>query len=133
MRALLLVILGLAIGAVGATMIGNVLRMRDAYPRGVMVVMQHHLSAAQKALRSRDCQVSTVVAHMRRLAAVDAEIAPAFGADSGPLEAGFANAANALQDAVTKALSRPLASCRDGSAPVAQIAQRCDDCHQRYR
>ncbi|NII09630.1 cytochrome c [Oleiagrimonas sp. C23AA] len=133
MRALLLVLLGLVVGAVGATMIGNALRLRDAYPRGVMVVMQHHLVATRKMLADPACKASKIQAQLARLDAVDSDIPSAFGADSGPLDPGFAKAAKHLQQAVTAARAVSAADCEAMAAAVSAIAQRCDDCHRQYR
>src|ERR1700709_1139059 len=59
MRNLILLALGLVVGAAGAASALNALRQRDAYPRGLMDVMQYHYGALRKAVRSNRCGDAT--------------------------------------------------------------------------
>lgn len=133
MRALLLIILGLAIGAVAATMIGNVLRMRNAYPRAVMVIMQHHMARLREAMEHGQCPADMARLHLERVAAVDTEIVPAFAGPNGSILKPFRRYAEQLQGAVHTALQQAPAGCGALTAAVRRISDRCSDCHRQYR
>lgn len=133
MRSILLIILGLAIGAVAATTVGNVLRMRDAYPRAVMVLMRHHMSMLQAETRSGRCPADGTALHLRRLDAVSQEIEPAFAGADGRVDPAFAKAAERLRRSFADGLARLPASCADLTRRMQTIGDACDDCHRRFR
>ncbi len=133
MRALLLIILGLAIGSIASVMIVNTLRMRDAYPRGVMAIQQHHMATMQRAIKRGQCPADANSAQLARLNAINAEIVPAFSGPHGAIDAPFKTDARQLQDTVTAALRSAPKNCGELAAAVQRIRQRCTDCHRQYR
>lgn len=133
MRALLLIILGLVVGGVAATMLGNVLRMRDAYPRAVMVIMQHHMARLRAAVDHGTCPADLARSHLGRIAAVDAEIVPAFAGPDGGIQKRFRHYAEQLQGAVQATLHQVPDGCGALAVAVKHIADRCSDCHRQYR
>lgn len=132
MRMILILVLGLAIGAVAATMAGNALRLRDAYPRGAMAVMQHHLGALRQAVRNGQCPAAGSRAHLLRLQAMQAEILPAFAGDIGTRD-DFRKHADRLASAVDAALQAAPADCPGLQRQVASIGETCQSCHEAYR
>jgi cytochrome c556 len=130
MRLLFVLLLGLVVGAVGANTIGNTLRLRHAYTRGVMAVMQHHLAALQKDVHGGQCKATASTQHLRRIDAASTDILPAFGASA---VADFRQHADRLHDAIGQALQHPPANCPALATAVQRIGDTCDACHRIYR
>lgn len=130
MRMLLLFALGLAIGAFAAVTVANGLRRRDAYPRGVMNVMAHHLGRLQAALRDGQCPAAATGHAFARLDAVSAEIDDAF---PGLMrrDTQFRSYAGRLHEALAPAANA--ADCKTLAARVTRVADACDACHRDYR
>ncbi len=70
MRLAILFVLGLAVGAFAAANVVNTLRQRDAYPRGMMNVMQHDLVVLRADTRAQRCdaQAAASLEQLRGLA-----------------------------------------------------------------
>ncbi|HET7359670.1 MAG TPA: cytochrome C [Rhodanobacteraceae bacterium] len=130
MRLLFVLLLGLVVGAVAANMVGNTLRLRHAYTRGVMAVMQHHLAALQDEAHGGQCPAATTMLHLRRMQAASTDILPAFGAG---VDAGFHKHADRLHDALGQALRQTPADCPALAAAAQRIGDTCDACHRIYR
>lgn len=130
MRLLLVLLLGLVVGAIAASMVGNTLRLRHAYTRGVMAVMQHHLATLQRATRSGQCAASASTTHLRRIAEASADIVPAFASIN---DADFRDHADRLHAAVGQALRQPPADCPALAATIQRLGDTCDACHRIYR
>jgi hypothetical protein len=133
LRSMLLLILGLAVGAVATATIGNVLRMRDAYPRAVMVLMRHHMSMLQAEARNGRCPAADTTLHLRRLDAVSQDIIPAFSGADGRVDPDFSSAARRLRKAFAAGLAKVPATCADLTRTMQDIGDACDDCHRRFR
>jgi cytochrome c556 len=129
MRALLLLLLGLAVGAIAASFAGNALRERDAYPRAVMDLMQHHVGTLRGAIRARQCDGTTTTGHLQRLQVIATEIGPAFPDVDQPFRDGAAKLENALR---VSAAAAP-ADCPALQAALKPIDDACDSCHRLYR
>ena len=131
MRALILLVLGIAIGAIAAFQVGSVLRQRDAYPRGVMAVMQHHLGALHQEIVSTQCPLAQSALHldwMQRMAGAIPGALPQYGHD-----AHFQNFVRRLQGEI-RITRNPLPSeCRTLEARIRAIGGACEACHAEYR
>lgn len=132
MRSILLLILGLAVGAFGAVRISNTLNLRDAYPRGVMNVMQHHLGTLAGNVRKGTCSATASTLHLQRLEVMQADIVPAFANDVGA-KPDFRKHADRLKQAIATALSTAPADCPALHKAVSAIGETCKSCHQIYR
>ena len=55
MRNAVLLLLGLAIGALATANVLSALRQRNAYPRGLMDVLQHHYAQLREDARGGHC------------------------------------------------------------------------------
>ena len=130
MRALLLLILGLIVGAAGAGMVGNAIRLRHAYTRGVMDVMQHHAAALHAAARSGQCLAATTRQHLQVMSTMAGEIGPAFG-NAGDTH--FSDLAQQLKDQLSAADQVASNECKALAVSVQKIGERCDACHREYR
>jgi hypothetical protein len=132
MRSVLLLILGLVVGALGAAKVSNVMHMRDAYPRGVMSVMQHHLGTLAQSVREGKCPAPATQMHLMRLKAMQPDILPAFAGNVGS-KPDFRKHAHKLEAAVDAALAAAPTDCQALGKAVSQIGGSCKSCHDAYR
>jgi len=131
MRNVLLLALGIALGAMTASAVINALNARAAYARGVMQVMQHQVGALRNRVRTNRCAAVDAQGEKALLAALAEEIEPAVFADSAP-EPPFREYAQDLREAVAE-LPRAAADCAALAPVVTKIVKACDACHRQYR
>jgi hypothetical protein len=129
MRYVILLTLGLAIGALGALSVYNTLSRRDAYPRGLMNVMQHHYAAMRESVRTGRCD--GVPGHASALSALSQDIDSAMYPDATP-DAPFLEYEHRLNDALSAAAGVGPES-KSVAPAVERITAACDSCHHQYR
>jgi hypothetical protein len=130
MRYLVLLFVGLVVGALTATTIASALQRRNAWPRALMNVMQHELGAARSAARARQCTLPAMqgAANHLRLLSDDLEgalLAP--GSKDRVLSqyvSDFRKAASAWDTG---------AACAQQSEALTAVANACEACHRDYR
>lgn len=129
MRHAILLVIGMAIGALAALNIASILRQRDAYPRGLMQVMQHDTGALRQAARSNRCDAAAADT-LRQLHSLSARIETAVygNAVSNPPDPPFAEYAKRLRAALPAELD-----CKSLPAALDRVGQACDACHREYR
>jgi hypothetical protein len=125
MRSLILLALGLAVGALAASSLLNALSRRDAYPRGLMNVMQHHYAALRESVRDGHCD--RAASHVSALTALSGDIDSAMYPDTSP-EPSFLEYEKRLNDALSAA-----SECKTLAPAVERITAACDACHHQYR
>ncbi len=130
MRNLILLLLGIAIGAAGGAMTVNTLNRRDAYPRGAMNVMQHQLGVLRHALALNRCEANTTSTPLDSLHGLAADLEPMFYPDTTP-DAPFREYAQRLRDALAAAAAA--GNCSALAAGAEKIGVSCDACHRQYR
>ncbi|MGH8041538.1 MAG: hypothetical protein ACREPN_05790 [Rudaea sp.] len=126
MRQVILLLLGLAVGAIAAANIGAALRQRDAYPRGLMQVMQHDLGRLRDAARSSRCDAGAATT-LQQLRGLSGQIESAVYANAAP-EAAFVKYAQRLRTALPAAVD-----CKTLAAAIERTDSACDACHRQYR
>ena len=129
MRYVILLTLGLAVGALAAFSVLNALSRRDAYPRGLMNVMQHHYAALRVAVRNGQCDGA--LAHVSALSALSRDIDSAMYPDATP-DAPFLEYERRLNDALSAAAGVG-PECKSVALAVERITSACDSCHHQYR
>jgi len=127
MRNLVLLLLGLAIGALVTANVINALRQRDAYPRGLMNVMQHHYAALREQVRRKQC-TEPAARELALLRSSSTEIGEAVYAGDTP-DAPFREFQQRLDDALAAAP----ANCADAASQLERISAACEACHRQYR
>lgn len=129
MRALILLVIGLVMGAIGSMFVANTLAARHGYPRGVMAILQHHVGAMREMTRVRQCSAPAALDHLMHLRHAADEIDPAFdGADDD-----FGAHARKLDLALDSAIASAPADCPALQHALAPVADACQSCHQLYR
>ena len=132
MKQAVLLMIGLAIGAVAALTVANALRARDAYPRGAMDVMQHHYGSLRENLRAKRCDQQKSAFALTQLRELSNEIEPAVYPDSTP-ESAFREFNSRLRDALDAGIAAAPADCTALAVVAEKIGKVCDECHQQYR
>lgn len=131
MRYLILLGLGLLLGAIGASTVVNALARRDAYARGVMNVMQHHYGDLRERLHDPKCATIDAGPERALLAAMAEQITLSQYGSATP-DAPFREYTDRLRSAVAD-LPAQSAAC-SALAPIAtRIGNACDACHRQYR
>src|SRR5450432_3034008 len=102
MRNLILLLLGIALGAAGGTITVNTLNRRDAYPRGVMNVMQHHLAMLRQGIQLNRCQAGTASPALAGLNGLAADLEQTFYPDD-TADTPFREYARRLREALAAA------------------------------
>lgn len=130
MRALVALLIGVAVGAFCAFAAANALNKRHAHARGVMVVLARHLDALQAA-DGDACVGPDAQRRLQqiRLAAVEIDYAFAGLRERSPE---FARRGADFADAAGRAAA-PVADCGDLAQRVAGLDRGCQDCHKRFR
>ncbi len=126
MRLAILFALGLAIGAIATANIVSALRQRDAYPRGLMNVMQHDLGALRSDARAQRCNAGAT-ASLEQLRGLAGGIEPAVYGDD-PADPPFAEYARRLRTTLPATVD-----CKALPKALEKVGAACDACHREYR
>lgn len=132
MRQLALLLIGIVLGAVCAVSAVNVLRQRDAYPRGLMQVMQHDYASLRENLRSGRCDAAATGRLLARLRDLTNETEPAVYGDASP-DAPFREYANRTREAVDAAIAAAPGGCPALAPQLDAVGNACEACHHQYR
>jgi hypothetical protein len=129
MRQAILFLLGLAVGAIAAANVVSTLRQRDAYPRGLMHVMQHDVGMLRDASRTNRCDATAADA-LQQLHGLSVGIETAvYGTDlSDPPDPPFAEYAKRLRATIPAQLD-----CKSLPLALDHMRAACDACHREYR
>jgi hypothetical protein len=127
MRQVILLLIGLAVGAAGGISVVNTLRQRDAYPRGLMDVMQHHYASLRDDIRRGHCELSG--RHLDVLRNLAAEISDAAYGEDIP-DAPFREYNARLNNALNVPAST---ECKALAPQLQKVSAACDECHRQYR
>ena len=131
MRSLILLLIGLALGA-AFTLIGmNYLSRGTAYPNGVMAVMKAQVKALDTSMKQNRCAPTDLIPRLQTLRYVANDIEPAFESFQG--DAQFGRYAGDLRASLDTTLLTPPANCAAASAAFDSIGKACDSCHRDYR
>jgi cytochrome c556 len=131
MRQLVLLVIGLFVGGACAFMLARGLAQRDAYPRGLMNVMQHHMAELRRLERGSHCGVQDTAGHTARIADLSHDVLAAFGSSSkdDPHLADFAENLGRKADAARAGS----ADCAALSRTLSELGDACEACHREYR
>lgn len=131
MRYLIVFLIGLLAGSVLAWTAAHTLDLRHAYPKAVMVVMQHHYQALRRNLAQGDCNPADSARRLQRLHAAVEEMPEAFADrfDQAEFEKRYAD----LRRTVAASAQPSQAGCNAFNAAVRDVGEQCQACHQQFR
>jgi hypothetical protein len=131
MRSLILLLLGLVVGA-ALTLVGmNALRKGTAYPNGVMAVMGAQMAALDKALKQNRCAATDLMPHLQTMRHLGNDIEPAFLPTQD--DDRFIQHASTLRAALDAALATPPADCAAAGVALDRIDNGCKACHRDFK
>lgn len=138
MRSVVMLVLGIVMGAVCSTMALRALSAGSEYPKGVMALMGAHIGAVRAAVKEGQCPADTIARHAATLRLVAHDIEPAFLPTGGDDEAFSAHAEEMrrVAAALEKVALEPAADGDDCAAvaeAVAAVGRGCKGCHQDFR
>ncbi|MCK9367346.1 MAG: cytochrome c [Metallibacterium scheffleri] len=131
MRYALVLILGIAIGALAMSQVGKILAARDAYPRGVMAVMQQHFGALRHSLDGSACKAADNQLNLAWVARMSTQINPALNPDAADLR--FDTYVRKLDARIADAQAIAPADCPALRLAAQRIGAACSACHEVYR
>ncbi len=130
MRYLVCLIVGLVVGAIAVSTFVNATAQREAWPRGVMNVMQHVLGNARTAARAQQCATPAMLSAATHLQLLATDIEPALLAP-GSKDRVLSQYASDLRRAVSQ--WNASADCAQQGAALTVVANACEACHRDYR
>ena len=131
MRSLVLLLVGLAVGALCTAIAMNALHRGTAYPNAVMAMMGQQMKALDKSIKQNRCASTDLTQRLQTLRYVANDIEPAFGEMKD--EAQFGRYASDLRASADAALMAPPASCAAATAEMTNLSKACDSCHRDYK
>ncbi len=131
MRQVVLLLIGLAIGATFGFMLASALHRRSAYPAGVMAVLDHHIGELRRAEREQRCDATVTRLPMTRIGVLAEEIVPSFAADLGR-DPHFRELAEMLHRQAEQGATRTGSDCRAFATDLRAIGEACQNCHHNY-
>jgi hypothetical protein len=127
MRYLVVLIIGLLVGAIAATTSARILSQRNPYPKALMTVMKHELGRASESTQGADCAQGDLALDKLRWLAEDIIVAmPDDGAPDRVFHLYIDNLGKEV-DAARKA------ACTQRAAAMTRIRNACADCHRDYK
>ena len=130
MRYLVCLIVGLVAGAIMASTFINATAQRDAWPRGIMNVMQHERGSARTAARAQACATPAMQSASSHLQLLAVDIEPALLAP-GTKDRVFSQYTSDLRRALSQWNAN--ADCKQQEAALTVVANACEACHRDYR
>lgn len=131
MRAVVLILIGLFIGALGAVAAITALKQGTPYHDAVMTVMGQQMGALRGMREKNTCPAQEIAHRFALLRSMGEELEPAFlpmGDD-----AKFIERAKAFRDAVDVAQAKQAASCDALGEAMSGIGGTCKGCHEDFR
>jgi cytochrome c556 len=128
---LVLLLVGLAVGALCTLIAINSLHRGTAYPNAVMAMMGQQMKAMDKSIKQSRCASTDLTPPLQTLRFVANDIEPAFTDMQD--KAQFGRYASDLRAAADAGLMAPPANCKAALAAVNSLDKACDNCHRDYR
>jgi uncharacterized membrane protein YccC len=121
-------LIGILIGAMLVLPFANSLRHRNAYPRGLMAVMENDLAQLRQAADESRCLEASAQDRLRRLLSLAQDSRAAFKAEQ---DERFGELDSALHTSLQRAIESP--DCGTQVEALEQVDRQCEACHREYR
>lgn len=129
MRFVVVLVIGILVGAITATTAAAILGQRHAYPRALMRVMQVQFGAARDAARDAACNGNETRLAILDLLAADIGRAIPHG---DPPDRVFGQYVDGFRRDVADARGAA-GDCKAQADALTRVANACADCHRDYR
>ncbi len=130
MRYVIVLLVGIAIGATLAMVTLNALQRASAVPHGVMAVMQYHVNAVRSDVSAEQC--TNAGPHFATLRALADDIAPVFVPTGGD-DALFTRYGEQLRDRLDAVIATPATDCRSLTEQLGEVGDGCKACHRDFK
>ncbi len=127
MAALVGIVIGALMGSMVAMPLANNARLRQAYPRAIMNLMERDYDRLTERVAQGQCELTTS-ATLTRLRSLALDTPEAFKAQD---DADFVAANQELVEAINKTAASD--SCGDAEMHLDKIDRQCESCHSDYR
>jgi cytochrome c556 len=132
MRMIVMLLLGLFVGALGAVTAISAMRQETPLSKAVMSVSGHHFRALNAMVKGGNCEGAAVEAHLRTIRSVAQDFDAAFlptGGDDTQFQKHSADFLAALDGVMTSVPT----TCPALEESVKRIGAGCKACHQDFR
>lgn len=131
-RYLVLLLMGLVMGAIGAVMVLRAIDARtDKFPSSVMYVQSWHMGQMKKNIETNRCNATDTLPHLQTLRRMGDDVDFAF-ADLARDERFAKHSAN-FRAVLDAAQSNPPLSCESLKSTVSEIGGQCKACHDDFK
>lgn len=131
MRSIVLLLVGLVVGALCTVIAINALDRGTSHHDAVMTMMAEQMRAMGGSLKANKCAATDLVPRLQTLRLVANDIEPSFAGDIDDPQ--FNRYAAELRAAADSALASPPASCQAASAAMSNLKKGCDSCHREFK
>ena len=131
MRSLILVLIGLFVGAACALIAMSALRQGTAYPNGVMAVMSAQMGALGQSLKQNRCAATDLLPRLQTLRHLGNDLEPAFLPTQD--DERFIQHSTVLRASLDAALATTPADCAAAGVVLDRIQNGCQACHRDFK
>ena len=131
MRSLILVLIGLFVGAACTLIAMNALRQGTAYPNGVMAVMSAQMGALNDSVKQNRCASTDLTPRLQTLRHLGNDLEPAFLPTQD--DERFISHASDYRAALDAALATPPSDCAAANVALDRIKNTCQSCHADFK
>lgn len=131
MRSLILVLIGLFVGAACTLVAISALRQGTAYPNGVMAVMSAQMGALNESVKQNRCAATDLTPRLQTLRHLGNDLEPAFLPTED--DERFIAHATELRAALDAALATPPSDCAAAGVALDRIKNGCQACHRDFK
>lgn len=132
LQFLIVLLVGLIMGAVCTSIAIEALRKGTEFSRGVMAVQAAHAMALNKLAKDNRCSAPEIQKELLPMRIIAADIEPAFKS-LAEQDQQFVRYAADLRRVLDLQLAKGIDNCADLAAGISSIKQSCDNCHRDYK
>ncbi|MCB1606459.1 MAG: hypothetical protein KDI71_05740 [Xanthomonadales bacterium] len=126
--ALIGIVIGAMMGVLVATPLANSARLRHAYPRAIMNLLERDFDTVSEISAQQPCRSARLEQRLRRMRSLVVDTPAAFAAED---DSRFLAANQALIKALDEASGET--RCADLVEAVNRVDRACEGCHADYR
>jgi hypothetical protein len=132
LQFLIVMVVGLIMGAVCTSIAINALSKGTEFSRGVMAVQSAHLMALNKLAKDNRCSAMEIQKELLPMRIIAADIEPAFKS-LAEQDQQFVRYAADLRRVLDLQLAKGVNNCADLASGISSIKQSCENCHRDYQ
>ena len=132
LQFLIVILIGLIMGAVCTSIAINALSKGTEFSRGVMAVQAAHAMALNKLAKDNRCSTPEIQKELLPMRIIAADIEPAFKS-LAEQDQQFVRYAADLRRVLDLQLAKGIDNCADLATAASAIKQACENCHRDYQ